>query len=59
MTADTPELDWLERILSRPPLPQWEPDVPLCACGVALYAPDSQQAGRCFLCRKHAAEATP
>jgi hypothetical protein len=52
MTADDQQPDWLTRMLSRPPLPQWEPDVPLCGCGVWMYAPDSQAAGMCFLCRK-------
>jgi hypothetical protein len=57
MTADdNPELAWLEQLLSRPPLPDWEPDVPLCACGCLLYAPDSQAAGACFLCRKQTTE---
>jgi hypothetical protein len=57
MTADdAPELDWLTQLASRPQRPDWEPDVPLCACGVWMYAPDSQAAGACFLCRKRTTE---
>jgi hypothetical protein len=41
------------------PPPSEPPPVPLCSCGVWMYAPDSQEAGACYLCRKRTAEATP
>lgn len=60
-TAEPPEPeDWLTRMLNNPPRWEaWEPDVPICRCGVAMYAPDSQQAGACYLCRRGRGEVTP
>jgi len=50
----------LSTLLALPPLlPSPPPPVPACGCGVHIYAPDSQEAGACFLCRKQATEATP
>jgi hypothetical protein len=39
------------------PPPSEPPPVPLCSCGVWMYAPDSQEAGACIVCRKRTAEA--
>jgi hypothetical protein len=33
-------------------LPSSLPSVPLCPCGVVMYAPDSQAAGMCIMCRR-------
>jgi hypothetical protein len=46
MTADIPKPDWLV----------W---APICACGGAMLAADSQAAGACILCRKRPPRATP
>jgi hypothetical protein len=43
----------ISTLLGLPPLPPSPPPlVPVCGCGVHMYAPDSQAAGACFLCRK-------
>jgi hypothetical protein len=62
MTDDTPnQWDWVTWLLNNPPNREHRPPFtgPVCACGVHMYAPDSQKAGMCFLCRKQAGEATP
>jgi hypothetical protein len=52
--ADPPDpWSWFDQLLKRPSSPGWEnhePLVPVCACGVHMYTPDSQAAGMCFLC---------
>jgi hypothetical protein len=58
--AEIPEADdWIDRWFGGKPM-RWEDrelaDVPICACGVAMYAPDSQAVSACFLRRKRHAE---
>jgi hypothetical protein len=59
MTAPAAWQEWRERLLTRHTPPPPPPHIPVCACGVAMYAPDSQALGVCFVCRKRATEAKP
>jgi hypothetical protein len=51
-------LNWLDALFDNPLPPSEPPPIPVCACGVHMYAPDSQAAGLCFLCRKRTTNAT-
>ncbi len=48
---------WLQQLFDAPPIPSYPPSVPVCACGVHMYALDSQDASMCIVCRNRDAKA--